>query len=351
MATPLLRELHAHPEVEEIVGIGRRAPLEVLEGSPWIQQTVVCRGKGWKERWKAVQRIRELKLDAVLLLTNSLSTGMQAYLSGIPRRVGYHRFGRKWMLTDSIPEPKRVEKENAGANASKRESIITTIDSYIQLGKLLNCNVSDRRMELHVSDEDKLAAERLWGAFGWSDRVPTIAINSSGAYGSSKVWPEEKVMELCRKLVCDTEAQVLLNCGPAEREATLRVALEAKSPRVRSLGESEKTPLGLTKAAFVRSSVVVSTDSGPRHMAVALGKKVISLFGSTNPAATKSYNEPEKIHYLGLACQPCYKRSCPLGHHDCMKKIEVLDIFREIEREIKGNCTPGSSQGPLSEVA
>ncbi len=120
---------------------------------------------------------------------------------------------------------------------------------------------------------------------------------------------------------------MLLHCGPGEREAADAIASRINHPRVQSMGRAKSLPLGLTKAVMERASVVVSTDSGPRHIAVALDRPVISLFGPTDPVWTRTYNVTETEMGLHMACRACWKKTCPLGHNRCMRDLGVETVY------------------------
>jgi heptosyltransferase-2 len=153
-------------------------------------------------------------------------------------------------------------------------------------------------------------------------------INSSGAWGAAKIWPANHVEQLARRLVENHPYQVLLHCGPAERAAANEVAQRIGHQRAQSMGRVDQLPLALTKAVIAQAAVVVSTDSGPRHIAVALDRPVIGLFGPTDPAWTTTYNRPETaLGVKNLACRGCWQKSCPLGHNRCMRDLGVETVY------------------------
>src|SRR5690606_33036226 len=128
---------------------------------------------------------------------------------------------------------------------------------------------------------------------GFTPALPTITINSGSANSIARLWPAERVQELTTRLASDLGVQVLLHCGPDDRQSSNRIAANIDSPRVASMGVAEKLPIGLSKAVLQRSAAVVSTDSGPRHLAVALDRPVVSLFAEILPQWTSTYNRPE----------------------------------------------------------
>ncbi len=290
----------------------------VLEGSPWFTDQLVYSKRSLGSRWQLALQLRAQRPDTVVLFTNSLWTAIAAWLSGARRRIGYARDGRGYLLTDALPALKKADGKYAPVPA---------IDYYLQLADRLGCDISDRRMQLAVEAKDQALADQLYLRIGFSRSLPTVVINSSGMWGVAKVWPADKVEQLARRIVENHAWQVLLHCGPSEREAADAVASRINHPRVQSMGRVSDLPLGLTKAVMQRACVVVSTDSGPRHIAVALDRPVISLFGPTDPAWTRTYNEGEVEIGLQLACRGCWQKSCPLKHNRCMRDLGVETVY------------------------
>lgn len=331
MATPVLRALRSGVAgLEHVCWIGRSAPLMVLEGLPWCDSTLVykprARGPGMLNRRGLVREMKQRRFDAVLLLTNSLSTAAIAWLSGVPRRIGYARDGRSVMLTE------RVSVIDGQTNARTDPCI----DSYLRLAEKLGCDTSNRRMELSVTPHDRQLTDALWKQIGFQDDRLTIVLNTGAATADTKRWPNHHAVLVAKKLSAEHGAQILIHCGPAEREVADEIQNSANDSRVRSMGCLASLPLGLSKGVLDRADLVISTDSGPRHMAVALNKPVVSLFGPISPSLTQTYNVPETILSLGLECQPCGKYKCPLQHAKCMKDLDarqVLDAASKILRE------------------
>jgi heptosyltransferase-2 len=161
-----------------------------------------------------------------------------------------------------------------------------------------------------------------------------IALNSSGAYGAAKRWPLEHFSRLARRLVERTDHDVLVLCGPGEREAAQAIARGAGCRRVFSLAD-QPLGLGTSKACLQRSRLMVSTDSGPRHVAAAFGKPVITLFGPTMPVWVQNPTVRGVDLQLELDCIGCGKRACPLGHHRCMRELSVDDVFGHVVKLLR----------------
>jgi heptosyltransferase-2 len=185
-------------------------------------------------------------------------------------------------------------------------------------------------MELAVSEQDRQLAESFYRDQGLSWTAKTVLFNTSSATAESRLWPVGHASRAARELAIKHGIQVVVHCGPSDRERANAVAFGAAHPMVRSMGTYEHLPIGLSKGVIEHADVVVSTDSGPRHMAVALNRPVVSLFGPTSPKTTQTYNSPETILQLSMDCRPCGKVKCPLTHNNCMHGLTYPAVVKAI---------------------
>ncbi|MBN8604781.1 MAG: lipopolysaccharide heptosyltransferase II [Planctomycetes bacterium] len=323
MATPTLRALrNFYGRNVRMIGIGRPAVVGVLEGTPWLNETWAFKSRSrgaLPNRRKIIARLRREKIDTAILLPNSFTSAAMAWLSGARHRIGYARDGRTLLLTKKLRAPR----------SGKKWLPISAVDYYLGIAESLGALTLDKHMELVLTAQDRGLQQNLYSKWNWNPSAPTVVINNGGAYGGAKLWTAEHVRDLAKGLCETPQLQVLLHCGPDEREAANALETELANPRVRSMGTEENLPLGLTKAVLAKASVVISTDSGPRHIAVAFNKPVVSLFGPTDPAWTTTYNVRESYMEEKLPCRACWKRTCPLGHHRCMTDLKVERVLRE----------------------
>ena len=279
MATPTLRSLRQQFPDACITAWGN--------ASPWIDDWLFFekrKRQGKLTRFGLVRAMRERGFDAVVLLTNSLWSAAVARFSGAHTIVGYDRDMRGLLLTDSLNVPRE----------GRQLKPVSAIDYYLELAAWLGGDTANKAMQLGIHEPDHLLCEKLWRQVGFDRSTPTIVLNSNAATSSPRIWPSEKVGELALRLATELECQVLLHCGPQEREVAGRIAAESNHPRIASMGElGPDLPVGLTKAVMSRARLVVTSDSGPRHIAVALNRPVVSLFGPTDPSWTTTYNRPE----------------------------------------------------------
>jgi heptosyltransferase-2 len=189
------------------------------------------------------------------------------------------------------------------------------------------------RLELATVPADESAADVTWKRLALPAGRHVVALNSSGAFGSAKLWPNGYFAELARKIVCATDNSVLVLCGPSEREIARDIVAAADHPRVVGLAD-EQLSLGLTKACVRRCRLLVTTDSGPRHFAPAFDVPVVTLFGPTHIAWSETHYARATHLQHRVDCGPCQQRVCPLGHHRCMRDLGVDEVFRAVHAQL-----------------
>jgi len=203
------------------------------------------------------------------------------------------------------------------------------VDYYLKLAEAVGCTAGSRRLELGVTEGDRRRADEVWKNLGLRDDGCVIALNSSGAYGAAKLWPAEYFAELARRIVDELQHDVLVICGPAERKTAGEIAWLAARDRVFSLAD-QHLGLSTSKGCLARCRLAVSTDSGPRHIAAALGKPVITLLGPTLPAWIDNPTVCGAHVRAKVDCLGCGRRQCPLGHHRCMKELSPALVFGHV---------------------
>jgi heptosyltransferase II len=329
MATPALRAVRRHfgPQTH-IVGILRPYLAEVLGGTGWLDQQWFFDPRA-KDRslhaWAVAQRMRQQRFDLALLLPNSLRTALVAWLGRARQRIGYVRNGRGPLLTGKL-YPQRT---------GRRIADVPVVDAYLGLAEVLGCPQEPPRLELAVTQDDDRSAAAVWKNLGLRTDGQVIALNSGSSNGPARSWPAEYFAQLATRIVDHLDHDVLVMCGPGEQETARQIVRNADRPRVFSM-VGQPLGLGTSKACLRRVRAMVSTDSGPRHVAAAFGKPVVTLRGPTVPIW--SYNPTVRAVdlHLNLDCVPCRKPVCPLGHHKCMRELSVDMVFAAVNTIVEG---------------
>lgn len=318
MATPAVRALRQHFPHARMIGVLKPYIAGVLEGSPWIDQQIFLDSKGsWKQRWPAAAAsLRREGVDLAVLFPNSFRSALTAWLGGCRRRVGYARSGRSWLLTDWLFSQRDAQGKFLPS---------PIIDDYNRLAETVGCPWPSYRMELFTTPADEQAADAVWEQAKFHRADAVTCLNPGAAFGSAKYWPAEYFVKLAQYLVDHRGQKVLVLCGPAEKDLARQIADQAARPGVFSLAD-QRPSLGLTKACIRRSALLITTDSGPRHVASAFDRPVLTLFGPTHIAWTETYQQKALHLQKKVECGPCQQRVCPLDHR-CMKSLTPEEVF------------------------
>jgi heptosyltransferase-2 len=214
---------------------------------------------------------------------------------------------------------------------------LPTICGYLQVAQAAGAPPESPELELATTAADERRADGVWRRLGWPRDARAAVLNTGGAFGAAKDWPGESFAGLARRLAGEGDWRVLVNCGPKERDAARAIVAAAGDGRVASLADEAELPIGLTKAVIRRARLLVTTDSGPRFFGVAFGVPTVTLFGPMSPEFTQTYSDWETSVSLGLDCQPCMQRTCPLKHHRCMRDLSVNQVIAAIDRVLAAN--------------
>lgn len=323
MATPALSAVRRRFPTARITFLLRRYVADVLAGTQLANDCVFWPTSNTPRGVFAfVREMRNRRFDTALLLTNSFRSAFLVWLAGVPRRIGYARDGRSWLLTD------RLEPVRAGGTFVP----VPAMDYYQSLARHVGCNAVDDQMVLATSAEDEAAIDRRLGVR--DESRPLVVLNPGANFGSAKCWPAEKYAALADALTRRYGARVVASLGPKERHIADGLQAAAKEP----IEIFIDPPLGLgpLKALIRRSRLLITNDTGPRHFAPPFDVPVVTIYGSSDPAWTVTRFSKERNVMLKLACQPCMARTCPLKHHDCMKKLEPSLVLDAVDEFLSG---------------
>jgi heptosyltransferase-2 len=326
MATPTLRTLrHGLARDSRLVGFGRRAICELLAGGAYLDELVELPSGGrlpLERSLRLAARLRAGQFSGAILLTNGFGAAWAVWLAGIAQRIGYARRGRGPLLTNALPPPRE-----GGALRP-----IPAIDYYLELAVAAGCPPGTPAMKLATTAADEAAAEQIWAGFGDRGGRPTVILNNNAARSSAKLWPAESMGALARRLARDLDFNVLVLAGPGEQARAMRIAELAATPGVFVMPEAS---IGAIKASIRRGRLMISTDSGPRHIAAAFGVPVVSLFGPTDPRWTDRPGPLDVILQEEVPCGPCQRLTCPYEHHRCMRDLSVERVWSAALRQLE----------------
>jgi heptosyltransferase-2 len=247
------------------------------------------------------------------------------WLAGVARRVGYARNGRGLLLTDRLHFPRRRP--------------FRMVDFYGGLGAPLGVPETSGPMRLYVESDARAKADTLFGTAGLGTGQPVVGLNPGAKYGSSKRWPASHFAQVGDALAERSAARVVVLAGPGEDELARDIIGQMRHPAVTF--PSSEVDLATLKAVVARLELMVTNDTGPRHIAAALGVPTVTIFGPTHRAwgDTGAFTPAAELA-LDVDCGPCMQRACPLGHHKCMRDLPPGDVIVATERLLMRRTPP-----------
>jgi lipopolysaccharide heptosyltransferase II len=287
MATPALRSLRDRLPGAFIGGLVKPGVDDLLAGTDLFDELHVDSRAGVMGVKRAASKVRPPRYDAAVLMTNSFSTALLTRLAGITRRIGYGRDGRSMLLTESLQAPRRSSTEPFSQSTSQRAwAPNPACGHYLGLVKrLLNDEtIALEPMELALTGAQQNDANTILDRAGVGDGDSYIVLNPGGN-NIAKRWPADRFAELARTIENEHSMRVLIAGSPGERELAETIAREASLPTERAL-PTLSLSLGSLKGVLERASLLVTNDTGPRHIAAAFGTPVVTLFGPTDPRWT-----------------------------------------------------------------
>lgn len=267
-------------------------------------------------RWRAGRELARDGYDTAIVLPNSWKSALLPFFAGIPRRIGFLGEARHVLLN-------RIHRFDAAAlpQLAQRYALLAEEAGTTQPAPLSG-------PQLAVAEESVLAT---LSALGLSAAPAPVAFCPGAEYGPAKRWPAAHFAELARRLAAADFPVWLIGSA---KDAPVGAEIEQLS------GGAGRNLCGRTDLAqaidlLSCARLVVSNDSGLMHVAAALQRPLIALYGSSSPAYTPPLSRQARILGLGLECSPCFKRECPLGHFKCLNDlspVRVLETAGELLR-------------------
>jgi heptosyltransferase-2 len=304
LALPTYRALHHRFRSEGGIAVAAPDTIASLLGASGIFRTIVP----WNGSTRArIAALRGGRFRRAIILPNSFRAAMIAFAAGIDERWGYSTDARSLFLTH------RVSREMPrGHQLDDYSALLSAINAPHVVDEIPTITLP---LQIREKARKKLRALRIK-----LDR-PLFGLHAGGLYGPAKHWGDARYGELADRLRADGFDVVLLT-SPSEYQQARAIADECG--RLPMIGHDGDV-LHLA-AAISHCSVVVTNDSGPLHLATALAVPSVSIFGPTDPGRTVIPGA-SRVLRKEHACQPCYKRECPLGDHRCMIGIGVDEVY------------------------
>jgi len=321
LTSPLLRALRAKFPGARIDVLVKSEYAELVKFNPHITNVIQLAGGGGGELSQLKRGIREAHYDVILDLHNSLRSRWLRLFSGARRvRVVNKRVLRRFALVKW--------KKNF------YRSVVPVAGRYLETASSLGVEDDGGGLEIHVPEEIRLLTHSKLSRFAPGAQTAVVGI-VPGARHFTKRWPQERFVELGKRITQSPSAKLLLFGSKEEEVVCSDIAQLINSAGASGAAANLAGKLSLleTAAAFDLCNVVVTNDSGLMHLAAARKRKVVALFGSTVkefgffPYGTDNI----VLENAALACRPCThigREACPLGHFNCMNQIAAEEVFR-----------------------
>ncbi len=320
MTIPALRELRRIFPDSRITLHARSWATGIFQDAEFIDEIIAYEPErsAFKTVLKQAEIWREKKFDLAVLFPNSFESALLAKFGKVPVRFGYAKDGRSFLLSDApgIPVWKNEKHEifyylNLAAEIERKYFGATTI---------LN---NEPRFELMVSPERIAEARVILKENGVDSSKKLVAFVVGSTNSRAKRWQTESYAELNDKIQNELNADVVLIGAKDELEVSREVY---EKSGVKPLILAGKTSLAQATAILRAADLLISNDTGPAHIAAALGTKTLVIFGPTNPRTTQPWNS--EIIRRNVECSPCMLRDCPIDHR-CMTRISAREVYEK----------------------
>ena len=329
MSVPAMREIRKRLPESRISLLVRPWVKDVYGGADFLDEVIAYDREGLHAglsgRRRLISELRSRDFDLAILFQNAFEAALLAWWARIPRRIGYARDRRSLLLTHAIPIDPEVKQAH---------------QVYYYLGLLGGAGLGEPRpwrgfkplpsCDLAVRESDGEAARSLLRTHGIEAGEILIGLNPGASYGGAKRWLPDRFAEVADHLAVKYSARIILFGSGAELSISQYVAAKMACPSVNLAG---KTTLGQLMGLIKECALLVTNDSGPMHLAAALGVPQVAIFGSTSDLATGPLSRLAEVVRVPAECSPCFLRECPTDFR-CMTGITVGRVIAAAEKKL-----------------
>ncbi|MDZ4200916.1 MAG: lipopolysaccharide heptosyltransferase II [Gallionella sp.] len=263
-------------------------------------------------RYRLGRQLREARYDQAIVLPNSLKSALASFFAGIPLRTGFVGEMRYGLLND--------------ARTLDKQKLPLMVERFAQLAEAPRGDIPRPLHHPHLTVSHAQRDTAL-AKFGLSLEQPVAVFCPGAEYGSAKRWPVAYYAEIARRLVARGYAVWLVG-SPKDRAVGDEIAAGCDTGCRNLCGV---TDLAEAIALLSGAKLAISNDSGLMHIAASLNRPMLALFGSSSPQFTPPLSDKARVLKLDLACSPCFKRECPLGHFNCMVQLTPDHVWNELQ--------------------
>lgn len=319
MTVPALRELRRVLPRARITLATRAWAKDIFEGADFIDDLLIIEAsRGVRPFVRQVRDWRARHFGLAVLLPNSMESALVAFAARVPSRVGHATESRGEFLTHALETP---------AWRGARHEVFYYLNIIAGLERAITgtsgIEAREPQFELEVAGARKAHALALLESRGADTARPLVAVCPGSTNSRAKRWHADRFAALADRLIEEAGATVLLVGAREESDVTKEVLAKMRQSAVVLTGE---TTLAETTAILSVTDLLVTNDTGPAHLASALGRPTLVIFGPTNPLTTRPFSPSAEIVRRPPDCAPCMLRDCPIDHR-CMTAIEVGEVF------------------------
>lgn len=324
-ALPALNALrHRFPNAH-ITWLTEKAASAVVEGHPALDRVIVSDRKNWlkglpgekglknlRQIFYFVRTLRDTTYDIVIDFQGLMKSAAMVGLSKGRRKIGYNRTREfSYLVLDERVQPFDMDKH--------------AIFRYLNLAKYLKADTASIRFDVPMDTWDEGCVISGLRQHGWSGQS-IVAVNPMSKW-ETKLWAREKFSELADRLIEEHGCFVVFTGNTEDRKDVSDMVGEM---RQKCGNLSGKTDLRQLAALYKMSRCVIATDTGPMHLAAAVGTPVVALFGATAPWRTGPFGKGHEVVHAGWPCSPCFRKRCDT--RECMSHISVDQVFDAVTR-------------------
>jgi len=303
------------------------AAADLIKDHPYLDRVIVSRRKRWIKDLKGgvigkpladirafIHEVRQRKYDLVIDFHGLFKSAVIVWISTGKRKLGYDSFQEMSGLFVNEKIPEDMKKH--------------AVERYLDFPRYLGADVQDAEFLVPMTDENKRRVNALLAENGIGETDAFAAVNPIALW-ETKLWQDEKFARLCDRLIAETGIKVVFTDAGPEIIARIQALMSQPSGNL-----GGRTTLRDLACLYKRAAFVITTDSGPMHLAAAVGTPVCALFGPTDPGRTGPYGKGHVVIQKSLPCVPCFLKKCP--DQTCMRDITVEEVLEKIkERFLK----------------
>ncbi len=324
MTTPALRAVKESKKGRRVTlltsstgaGIAKLVPVVddiIVYDAPWVKNDIVCSNS--KKEYAMVRKLRQCRFDAAVIFCvfsqNPLPAAFLCHLADIPLRLAYCRENPYRILTDWIPDPE------------PKKFIRHEVERQMDLVKTIGCKPRDENFCLRIRPHAHRTVRQILHELKIYVRQPSVIIHP-GAAALSRRYPPENFAVVADTVIKNLGTNVIFTGTLSELNLVNRIQSLMRMPSYSLAGRLD---IEMLCALIAEVNLIITNNTGPAHIAAAVGTKMVDIYALTNPQHTPWKAESRVLSH-DVPCKYCYKSVCPEGHHNCLRLISPEKVIQ-----------------------